>query len=132
MDCSRFREAMSAALDGEDPGLPQAEVTAHVRSCPTCARWHDQAVALDRRVRIRESDLVPDLVQHRGTECPGEWRAQPHHDPWRLKLSLTVGIPHSALCLVAVRRLSRQSVSEPLIPDHRHERLLLGCEPFHC
>lgn len=95
---------MSAALDGEDPGLPQAEVTAHVRSCPTCARWHDQAVALDRRVRIRESDLVPDLVpavaaQVRTAPDGSWWRPA---WPWRVTLAVVgllqvvQGIPAAA------------------------------------
>jgi predicted anti-sigma-YlaC factor YlaD len=39
MRCSRFREAVSAGLDGEDPGVPRVRVDAHLATCAECRAW---------------------------------------------------------------------------------------------
>jgi predicted anti-sigma-YlaC factor YlaD len=46
MRCSTFREALSARLDGEDPGLPAGEVDAHLAGCADCRAWVEAAGAL--------------------------------------------------------------------------------------
>jgi predicted anti-sigma-YlaC factor YlaD len=39
MRCSRFREALSARLDGEDPAVPETRIDGHLATCPDCRRW---------------------------------------------------------------------------------------------
>ncbi|RCV49039.1 zf-HC2 domain-containing protein [Marinitenerispora sediminis] len=51
MKCDDCRTAVSAELDGEDPGRPAEAVRAHLRECARCARW--QANARDLRTLIR-------------------------------------------------------------------------------
>jgi predicted anti-sigma-YlaC factor YlaD len=62
MDCDRVRDAISATLDGEDPGLEQATVEAHVEGCEGCRAFADGAATLNRSVRVRTAEDVPDLT----------------------------------------------------------------------
>jgi predicted anti-sigma-YlaC factor YlaD len=39
MRCTRFREAISARIDGEEPGMPVENVDAHLAVCPECRSW---------------------------------------------------------------------------------------------
>jgi predicted anti-sigma-YlaC factor YlaD len=50
--CEIVREALSATLDGEDPGVESAVLDAHLTGCPRCAAWYDQAARVDRLARI--------------------------------------------------------------------------------
>lgn len=60
MSCGRFREAISARLDGEPLGLSAAALDAHLASCSDCARWADAAAAVTRRTRL-DVRPVPDI-----------------------------------------------------------------------
>lgn len=62
MDCATAREAISATLDGEDPGVAPGALDAHVAGCAACARWHDEAAAVSRLVRIGEAGETPDFA----------------------------------------------------------------------
>ena len=62
MDCDALREALSARLDGEDPGVDDAALDAHVAGCRACRAWAEDAAALHRLVRVRAADPVPDLT----------------------------------------------------------------------
>jgi predicted anti-sigma-YlaC factor YlaD len=62
MDCSDYRQAISARIDGETSGLEQAAVEAHLRTCRGCRGWADEAVAITRRARMTRAGSVPDLT----------------------------------------------------------------------
>ncbi|HEX3540253.1 MAG TPA: zf-HC2 domain-containing protein [Acidimicrobiales bacterium] len=62
MECTTYREAISAAMDGEDPGCRHAEVAAHLAGCPACQAWAEVAGSLTRRARVGVADVVPDLT----------------------------------------------------------------------
>jgi len=47
MDCSSFRDAISARLDGEEAGLRDEAVDAHLAHCADCRGWAAAAGALD-------------------------------------------------------------------------------------
>ncbi|NKQ56609.1 hypothetical protein HFP15_27400 [Amycolatopsis sp. K13G38] len=64
MDCATAREAISATLDGEDPGVPLAALDAHVASCAACTAWQDDAAAVSRLVRIERAVEPPDVIEH--------------------------------------------------------------------
>jgi predicted anti-sigma-YlaC factor YlaD len=59
--CDRFREAASARLDGEPIGMSAAVLDQHLRGCPDCARWTEQATRLTRQARL-SATAVPDLA----------------------------------------------------------------------
>ncbi|MGW4215276.1 zf-HC2 domain-containing protein [Lentzea sp. NPDC004789] len=62
MECYICREALSARLDGEAEGVPADQVDAHLESCASCRKWHDNAAALTRTLRVRPATPVPDLT----------------------------------------------------------------------
>jgi predicted anti-sigma-YlaC factor YlaD len=61
MRCDTLREALSARLDGEDPGLDDTAIDAHLGTCGACSAWSDELATLHRMVRVREAEPVPDL-----------------------------------------------------------------------
>jgi predicted anti-sigma-YlaC factor YlaD len=61
VNCERIREAASARLDGEAPGVPSARIDEHLAECPACRRWLADIHALARATRISR-EAVPDLT----------------------------------------------------------------------
>ena len=62
MDCNACREAISAILDDEDPGIDPALVEAHLAACPACRAHAAQATRLHGWLRLRPAEPVPDLT----------------------------------------------------------------------
>jgi predicted anti-sigma-YlaC factor YlaD len=60
MRCSRFREAVSARLDGEDPGVPAGRVDAHLATCPECRDWAVAAGSLPALAEAPVERSAPD------------------------------------------------------------------------
>jgi predicted anti-sigma-YlaC factor YlaD len=61
MDCDRWRDAISARLDGEDPGIDAALVDAHLERCAACRAFASSAAAARPAQRIGLAAEVPDL-----------------------------------------------------------------------
>lgn len=86
MRCSDIREAVSARLDGEDSGLPPADIDAHLATCADCRTWVVGAEALGRAAERAPTDhpaLDPALLAaltappdraRTGLLGTGEWR----------------------------------------------------------
>lgn len=51
MRCAQFRTALSARLDGEPSGLPEARLDKHVARCTGCREWLERAERLGGHVR---------------------------------------------------------------------------------
>jgi len=62
MECDRAREAISARIDGEDPGVPDGVLEAHLAGCDACRAWQQRAHALTRRARLGGPFLDHDLT----------------------------------------------------------------------
>jgi predicted anti-sigma-YlaC factor YlaD len=62
MECDRAREAISARIDGEDPGLPGNVIEAHLASCAECRDWQHRAYEITRRARLGGPVLERDLT----------------------------------------------------------------------
>jgi predicted anti-sigma-YlaC factor YlaD len=66
MRCDGIREAISARIDGEDPGLPAGTLDAHLAVCEACRGWQQQAHAVTRRARLGgpflDRDLAPQVA----------------------------------------------------------------------
>ncbi len=93
MDCSEVREALSAGLDGERTapdavhGATAAAAAAHLRTCPACRRFLDDARTLDTATRTAHavSAATPDL----SAQILESARRERHHiDPWTSTLRL--------------------------------------------
>jgi predicted anti-sigma-YlaC factor YlaD len=67
MECDRAREAISARIDGEDPGVPDPGVPdtvleEHLAGCAACQAWQQRAHVLTRRTRLGGPFLDHDLT----------------------------------------------------------------------
>jgi predicted anti-sigma-YlaC factor YlaD len=62
MECEWAREAISARIDGEDPGMPGYVVQAHLASCAGCRDWQERAHEVTRRARLGGPFLEHDLT----------------------------------------------------------------------
>lgn len=79
MNCAAAREALSALLDDEDPGVDPDAVRAHVDDCPDCVRWYEDAERLGRPLRVSPvEETGPDIAEAilQQVELPrrGRWR----------------------------------------------------------
>lgn len=62
VNCELARDALSAAADGELPTAERPTLDAHLAGCPGCCQHAFLIEQLDRRVRVRPAEPVPDLV----------------------------------------------------------------------
>jgi predicted anti-sigma-YlaC factor YlaD len=62
MECDMAREAISARIDGEDGGLPDDVLEAHLAGCAGCRAWQERAYTLTRRARLGGAFLERDLT----------------------------------------------------------------------
>jgi len=95
MDCDKVREAISAQIDGEEPGLPADALAAHLEGCAACTQWQGRAHTVTRRVRLGGSFLDHDLTA-------GVLAAAPAADPARLRLAQRGGLIALALAQFAI------------------------------
>jgi predicted anti-sigma-YlaC factor YlaD len=61
MACERWRELVSAQLDGEDDPADRPRVEEHLAGCAGCRTWLDRAAAVNRLTRTGLVADVPDL-----------------------------------------------------------------------
>jgi predicted anti-sigma-YlaC factor YlaD len=61
MACERWRELVSAQLDGEDDPADRPRVEAHLSRCAGCREWLERAAAVNRLTRTGVVPDVPDL-----------------------------------------------------------------------
>jgi predicted anti-sigma-YlaC factor YlaD len=61
MECDRAREAVSARIDDEDSGVPDAVLAAHLAGCADCRAWEQRAHLVTRRARLGGALLDHDL-----------------------------------------------------------------------
>jgi predicted anti-sigma-YlaC factor YlaD len=62
MACERWREKLSAQLDGEDDPADRAGVDEHLAGCAGCRQWLDRAATVNRLTRTGPVAEVPDLT----------------------------------------------------------------------
>jgi predicted anti-sigma-YlaC factor YlaD len=86
--CDPFREALSARLDGEPPGLPDREVDRHLAGCAACRDWLQAAAEVTRRARLVLAPAVRDVTAAVLSRLP----AVPRPRPRRLDLLLRAAL----------------------------------------
>jgi predicted anti-sigma-YlaC factor YlaD len=102
--CQTAREAISALLDGEDPGVEGWALDDHVLACADCRRWQSAAHAVTRNgrlgparpVTVGSDELIAAVLAH--------------SRPPRRPTSLT----WARVCLVAVG-VSQAAITAPLL-----------------
>jgi predicted anti-sigma-YlaC factor YlaD len=60
--CARVREALSARIDGEQPGLDEPSITTHLERCGACRAFEARLAATGRSLRVSPAPEVPDLT----------------------------------------------------------------------
>ena len=105
MRCDDCRTAISARLDGEDPGRPASDVDAHLEACAGCRAFASDAASLHRVVRLSPADPMPDLtppILHAiGRERVGDERDREHIAGLRICLAL-IGALQVAVAIPAL------------------------------
>jgi predicted anti-sigma-YlaC factor YlaD len=102
MRCTRFREAISARIDGEEPGLPAEEIDAHVAACQDCRSWASSAASPALRALVAPAEpvtidpaLLARLVRPTGSAAPARAGLLSTVE-WRVVLAL-IGLAQVAL-----------------------------------
>lgn len=62
MGCDQYREALSAELDGESPGVSEDALSGHLSGCSDCREWFGRAARVTRLVRLAPAEPMPDLA----------------------------------------------------------------------
>ena len=99
MDCDSIREAISAALDSEDPDVPRSVVDEHLAGCAGCRAWQERAHAVTRRARLGGYTLDHDLAPRVLAAIPASV-AQARRD--RRPIALRAGLLTAALVQLAI------------------------------
>lgn len=119
MGCDSWRDAISADLDGELDDDERPGLEAHLAACAACRTWCDDVAALDRTVRLRRAEVVPDLTD--AILAGATTRARPR---WRAP-----AVVATAAALVAVALLSWPSPGPGAPPDIRAELAVATAAP---
>lgn len=61
MQCTRWQEAISAQIDGEEPGVERRLLEAHVAGCAECRAFTATAERARRLARVQPAPDIPDL-----------------------------------------------------------------------
>ncbi|MGH3429575.1 MAG: zf-HC2 domain-containing protein [Mycobacteriales bacterium] len=62
MNCVKYREALSAQLDGEETAAERGAIDAHLASCAACRRFADDAARVTRLARTSVVTQEPDIT----------------------------------------------------------------------
>lgn len=62
MGCERYREALSADLDGEEIPVVEVSMVEHLTVCDDCRTFATGIISLRRRTAVRLAEAVPDLT----------------------------------------------------------------------
>lgn len=100
MRCDRFREAVSARIDGEDPGLPDDALDAHLQGCADCRAWQERAHAMTRRARLGGLFLDHDLTSQVLAAVPDAGRGRGNGR--RRRLGQRAGLAAVAVAQLAI------------------------------
>jgi predicted anti-sigma-YlaC factor YlaD len=96
MDCDSARMAVSARLDGEDPGVPGDLLRGHLDNCADCRAFEQRAHVVTRRARLGGLALDHDLA-------PGVLAALPAAgSPGQRPAALRAGLVVAALAQLAI------------------------------
>lgn len=96
MECDRVREAISARIDGEDPGPAGSAAEEHLAGCADCRRWRDRAHEVTRRARLGGPFLEHDLTDRVLAAVP------PAADGRRRRLAQRAGLVAVTLAQLAI------------------------------
>ncbi len=78
MGCEAWQEAISAYVDGEDPGVALPAIEHHLAACSSCRMFSEVVVDLNRLVRMAPAEQIADrtaeIVRMLTAQRPPTWR----------------------------------------------------------
>jgi len=89
MACERWREMLSAQLDGEDDPADRPRVDEHLAGCAGCREWLERAAAVNRLTRTGLVTDVPDLTAAILAALPPAAPAPARRGLWREWFAIT-------------------------------------------
>ncbi|MHA6617822.1 zf-HC2 domain-containing protein [Pseudonocardia sp. DLS-67] len=103
MRCQDCRNAISARMDGEDPGVGSGVVERHLEGCAACRAFSDRAAHVTRLARLRPAEDLPDVLPGLLAALDaGESRPAPRRT-WR---AIARDAVRAALAVLAVGQLA--------------------------
>jgi len=103
MRCEDCRDAISARMDGEDPGVDAGAIDRHVEGCAACRAFSERTAQVTRLARVRPAEDVPDVLPGLLAALDaGESRPAPRRT-WR---ALARDAVRAALAVLAVGQLA--------------------------
>ena len=83
MDCDKYLELMSAALDGELTAEEHRELDSHLAVCPECAQLYQNLSGQTAALRELDCEVPADLKQRIMDNLPAQEKAEPKIKPVR-------------------------------------------------
>ena len=126
--CDQVREAISAGLDGEVPGLPLRDTETHLARCAACRQFQARVMAVNPALALEVSRPAPtELKQALATEWAQSIRPVPsfvrrgslgvgRRTPWRRRLQWASALTPALLLAVALPLGALSSPHE--VPSH--------------
>lgn len=129
MGCERWREMLSAQLDGEDDPADRQRIDTHLAGCVGCRAWLDQAALVNRLTRTSAVGLAPDLSDAIVAALPPDARPDRRRSRRRRLTAAMFG----ALGLVGAVQLflGVAQVGGGTAGDHSHAAAGLTATPGH-
>jgi predicted anti-sigma-YlaC factor YlaD len=90
MSCTHIRHAISACLDGEDPGVEPTAIDMHLEVCERCRQFAASAARLHRTNRLAPAPAMPDLTPAILAAIGGEASAAGHDTRLALRWILAI------------------------------------------
>ena len=118
MACERWREMLSAQLDGEDDPADRPGVEEHLAGCAGCREWLDGAATVNRLTRTGVAVPAPDLSQAILAALPDRPARRPRR-PTRAQLATALFVALAAVGAVQLI-LGLAQVGGGATGDHVH------------
>ncbi len=95
--CEFYMAALSARADGEDPGINERVLDAHVEGCADCHRFDDSIGATRRAAVVASAPPIPDISKRVARLTAAEDRAGSWNIPRWLLLIVAIQVAAFAL-----------------------------------
>jgi predicted anti-sigma-YlaC factor YlaD len=92
MNCETAQSAISARLDGEDPGVDPVDLAHHLERCSACRAFARDAESMHREVRLARAPSVPDLTSPILASIGSENGSASHERALRVTLAIVASV----------------------------------------
>jgi predicted anti-sigma-YlaC factor YlaD len=127
MACERWREMLSAQLDGEDEPADRVRTDEHLSGCADCRQWLDRAAEVNRLTRTGPVVSVPDLSDAVLAALPPGPAAPARRARWATALHVALGAVGAVQLVLGLAQVGSGTPGG----DHAHPGVGLAATPGH-